>query len=39
VLATLVFRFRSLWFLWLAPLNLTEENVAAVAMHAVSASR
>jgi len=29
VLATLVFRFRSPWFLWLAPLNLTEENVAA----------
>ena len=29
VFATLIFRFRSPWFLWLAPLNLTEENVAA----------
>jgi len=27
--ATLIFRFRTPWFLWLAPLNLTEENVAA----------
>lgn len=29
VLATVVFRFRTPWFLWLAPLNLSEENVAA----------
>ncbi|MEJ0035687.1 MAG: hypothetical protein WDO68_06370 [Gammaproteobacteria bacterium] len=29
VLTTLIFRFRTHYFLWLAPLNLTEENVAA----------
>jgi hypothetical protein len=29
VVTTLIFRFRTPWFLWLAPLNLTEENVAA----------
>jgi hypothetical protein len=29
VVTTLIFRFRTPYFLWLAPLNLTEENVAA----------
>src|SRR5690242_4287984 len=29
VVTTLIFRFRTRWFLWLAPLNLTEENVTA----------
>jgi hypothetical protein len=29
VLTTVVFRLRTPWFLWLAPLNLSEENVAA----------